>query len=174
MGTSWPISNFTGVIEQLFADRNKKFATAAELRSFVEGVAQKVNEGITKEDVLVRTHDSDIYPYTRTEKLADEMEKFYADFFVKLNDGTNPRDFAAWVEYRIDLTDHFFADGCGKAAKAIAGWVLIREKQQLPKYRGREEYYTNAPTVIRGTDANTDREQYERWVNYYKSLFTSL
>ncbi len=159
------------MIEQLFVERGKKFANEAELRTFVENMAQKINESITKKGGLIRTHDSDKYPYTRAEKLADQMDSFYKDFFLKLNDGTNPRELAAWVEYRIDLTDHFFSDGCGKTAKAISAWVLMRGRQELPVFRDRKELYANAPTQVRGENPQTDQEQYKKWLAYYKTLF---
>ena len=167
-------ANFAGTINRLFAERQKRFKDVGELRQFVESIATNVNEGITKEDVLIREGvDSAKYPYTSISNLESAMTDFYQEFFEKLDDGTNPRELAAWVEYRIDLTDHFFADGCGKTAKAISSWVLMRAKQPLPQYRERSEYYANAPTVIRGTDASTDREQYDRWLHYYRSLFNS-
>lgn len=167
------VDNFSKVLERLYKDRDKVFTDASELRNFVEGIAKEVNQGIIKEGILIRTHDVDKYPYTRVENLGEAMSQFYAEFFDRLQRGDDPQELAAWAEYRIDLTDHFFADGCGKTATAVEAWVLMRSKQQLPKYRTRDEYYAHAPTVVRGTGADTDREQYERWTTYYKSLFSS-
>lgn len=154
-------ANFVRVIEKLFAERDRTFKDASELRAFVEDAAKGINEGIIKEGILIRTHNTDMYPYTRTENLEEAMSQFYTEFLEKLRRGDDPKEVAAWVEYRIDLTDHFFADGCGKTAKAIAVWVLMRAKQSLPVYRSRDEYYGNA------------RGGYDAWITYYKSLFQS-
>ena len=78
---------------------------------------------------------------------------------------------AGWVEYRIDLTDHFFTDDCGRVAKAISSWVLMRANRELPRYRSREELYQHAPTQIRGSNPEANRKEYELWMDYYKSLF---
>jgi len=41
------------------------------------------------------------------------LEQFSKELFTKFKDpNTDPYELAAWVEYRINLKDHFFADGC--------------------------------------------------------------
>ena len=166
------IENFMHVIERLYAERERNFANANELRTFVETVAQQVNDGIIKEGMLIRKGtDSATYPYTRVAELPAAMEQFYGEFLDRLSRSDDPKEVAAWIEYRIDLTDHFFADGCGKTAKAISSWVLMKAKQQLPKYRGREEYYAYAPKKIRNQNLAEDAQSFAKWLNYYKSLF---
>jgi len=164
--------NFRETIEYLYEERFRQFNNPEELRVFVEGVAQKINEGILSPDNLIRSYNSDRYPHTRIENLSEEMKQFYEEFFLRLQDPSqDPEELAGWVEYRIDLTDHFFTDGCGRVAKAISSWVLMRANRELPRYRSREELYQHAPTQIRGSNPEANRKEYDLWIDYYKSLF---
>jgi hypothetical protein len=166
------MTNFKEVIEQLYEQRNRQFKSPKELRTFIEDIARHINKGITKEGVLIRTHDSDKYPYTKVKDLPKEMKQFYEEFFARLQNPTeDPESLAGWVEYRINLTDHFFADGCSRIAKAISSWVLMRYGRRLPKYRSFEELYQHAPTQIRGTNPEVNQKEFELWIEYYKSLF---
>jgi hypothetical protein len=165
------LNNFTEAISYLYENKDRQFNESGELRVFVETVAQKINTGITKEGVLLRAEDSDKFPYTRIQDLESAMEQFYQELLERLSrPDADPKEIAAFVEYRIDLTDHFFADGCGKTANAISTWSLMRQNHALPKYKKREEYQY-APTIIRGQDPKIDEEQWQRWLEYYKSLF---
>jgi len=165
-------ANFKEVIEQLYEQRNRQFENPEELQTFVEDIARHINKAITKEGILIRTHDSDKYPYTKVKDLPKEMRQFYEEFFVRLQNPTeDPEKLAGWVEYRINLTDHFFADGCSKTAKAISSWILMRYGHRFPRYRNREELYQHAPTQIRGTNPEANRKEFESWIKYYKSLF---
>lgn len=166
-------SNFEQVITYLFENRDKQFQTTEELKQFVENVAGRINSGITKEGVLIREGaDSAKYPYTKVADLSIAMDQFYEELLQRLNNPSeDPKNLAGWVEYRIDLTDHFFADGCGKTAKAISSWILMRAHNPLPKYRDRKELYENAPTQIRGQDPEIDKTQLKKWLGYYNSLF---
>jgi len=164
--------NFTQTISRLFHDKDRSFTGPQDLRSYIEGVAQQINQGITKENVLIRQEDSEKYPYTRVADLETTMQQFYQEFFTRLqNPNEDPVDLTAWVEYRIDVSDHFFADGCGKTAKAISSWVLMRRDHNLPQYTTREDLLAHAPTKVRGENDETDKAQFERWRTYYKSLF---
>jgi len=167
-------TNFKEAIEQLYEQRDHQFENPEELQTFIEDTARHINKGITKEGVLVRSHDSDKYPYTKVENLSQEMKQFYEELFARLqNPSEDPKDLAGWIEYRLDLTDHFFADGCGKTAKAISGWVLMRAGGKLPQYRSREELYQHAPTQIRGMNPEANQKEFDLWIEYYKSLFES-
>jgi hypothetical protein len=167
-------ANFEEVIKQLYEQRDRKFENPEELQTFIEDIALRINKGITKEDVLVRSHDSDKYPYTKVENLSQEMKQFYEELFARLqNPSEDPESLAGWIEYRLDLTDHFFADGCSKTAKAISSWALMRSGHKLPQYRSREELYQHAPTQIRGTNPEANQKEFELWMEYYKSLFES-
>lgn len=171
--TEITLKNFSALIEYLYEQRNKSFSSSDDLKNFLEDIAKRINKGIVKEGILIREgEDSSKYPYTRIKDLPKVFNEFCTELLKKLNDPKqDPEELAAWLEYRIDLTDHFFADGCGKVAKVISAWVLMKNNHTLPVYRDRKELYANAPTQIRGTDVKTDQEQYEKWLAYYKSLF---
>ncbi|MFH0769792.1 MAG: zeta toxin family protein [Candidatus Peregrinibacteria bacterium] len=164
--------NFESVMRRLHGERSRQFSSPRELGNFIEQIALDVNKGILKERMLLRRADSDKFPYTRISDLPRSFENFSQEFLRRLNDPhQNPRELAAWVEFNVDLTHHFFEDGCGKAAKALSAWVLARAGTELPVYRGREEYYGHAP---KRSPSDTPREregQFKEWYLYYSSLF---
>lgn len=166
--------NFVGAISLAYENKNRLFSDPNELRVFVEQVASLINRGIVKEGMLVRGgEDSVKYPHTRIADLPAAMEGFYDKFYAKISDpSTDPIETAAFAEYNIDLSGHFFADGCGKTAKAISAFVLMRSDYPLPTYRGgRDAYYAHAPRRIAGVDSEIDQVEYDNFVNYYKTLF---
>ncbi|MBI5357764.1 hypothetical protein HZB74_02860, partial [Candidatus Saccharibacteria bacterium] len=77
-------ANFKEAIEQLYEQRDYQFENPEELRTFIEDTARHINKGITKEGVLVRSHDSDKYLYTKVENLPQEMKQFYEELFARL------------------------------------------------------------------------------------------
>lgn len=169
-------------IEAVFNVRDYKFENATELRSFVEWIAETVNGGILKDGVLLRSGaDSDKYPYTKIADLPVAMDKFYSELLTRMNDPVaDPVETAAFVEYGIDLTGHFFADGCEETSKVISSFVLMRANHELPDYtRGedkdyeqiRKEYYGHAPKQIQGIDPVEDAKAFKEFADYYKTLF---
>ena len=167
------IRNFSKVLQYLYKKRNFKFKNPQKLRNFIEDIARRINKDITREEVLYRSGtDSSKYPYTKINDLQSAMVQFCQELFIRLQGASqDPKELAGWVEYRIDLSDHFFADGCGTTAKAVSSWILMQAGHSLPKYHNREELYQNAPTQITGQNAEIDRIQLERWLSYYKTLF---
>jgi hypothetical protein len=165
-------SNYRKVVEGLYDQRNRAFKSTDDLREFVEGTARSVNEGILAKG-FYRDEDSPKYPYTRMKDFQAAMSQFYGELLARLNDPhQDPQELAAWVEYRMDLTDHFFADGCGKTSKAISAWTLMRNNTPLGRFpEDRKALFANAPTIVKGTDPEKEREQYERWVRWYRTLF---
>lgn len=167
------LQNFTDTIRYLYEHRGGRFENPQQLREFVEGVAQRINAGITKEGVLIRSGaDSTKFPYTKIADLESAMQKFYQELLERLTNPTSDsQETAAFIEYHIDPADHFFADGCGKTAKAMSAWSLMRTQQPLPHYRSREEYYTNARLQNPSGDPAVDKQQlWEQWLAYYKTL----
>jgi hypothetical protein len=166
--------NYRSVVASLYDDRHLRFADPAELRSFVEHVVTRVNTGILRDGVLYREHDSEKYPsYTRVADLPRATTRFFDELYRRLNDpATDPIETAAWVEYRMDMTDHLWADGCGKSAKAIAAWVLMRSGHDLPAYPAeRAAQFAHAPTLPTATGPGVDAVQLRDWLDYYRSLF---
>lgn len=165
--------NFQQAIETLHANRETQFQSPAELRAFVESIAKTINGGILKEGTLIRQGaDSAKYPYTKVADLEKAMTQFYEELNERLKDPEEDAEaLAAWAEYRIDLSDHFFADGCGKTAKAISSFVLMRRGEKLPQYSGRKEYYAAAPTTARDPDGpSSSDQQLAKFTAYFKQL----
>jgi hypothetical protein len=165
--------NLQTTLEYLLANKDKEFKNSDELREFVNKAAVGINKDLIKDDTAItRSSDSDKYPYTKVSDLKQAMDQFYDELLPRLNDpNQDPEELAAFIEYRIDLTDHFFVDGSGRTAKAVSTWSLARANHELPKYGTREEYYAHAPTQIRGQDAEVDKRQWGNWLEYYKTLF---
>jgi predicted ABC-type ATPase len=168
------LGNYRGVLTELYAERNIELSSPAALREMVEQKVREINSGILREGVLYREHDSARYPsYTAVADLPASTEQFFAEFHQRLSD---PRadavETAAWVEYRMDMTDHPWADGCGKSAKAIAAWVLMRHGYELPDYpQERSAQFAHAPKLPRSAGPGIDGMQYREWVDYYRGLF---
>jgi CRP-like cAMP-binding protein/predicted kinase len=160
--------NFQCVVERVYAERNRIMESPQDVRVFIEMIAKEINRGILKKEVLYRTADSTKFPYTAIAKLPEAMEDFCGEFYRRLHDpNQDPIALAAWVEYSVDLTDHFFEDGCGKIAKVLSAWVLARASDSssvtLPEYRGRDEYYE----FIKDRDMLNERN----WETYYRTFF---
>jgi predicted ABC-type ATPase len=167
-------ANYRSLVNQLYESRDAQFSSPAELRGFVEEVVRRVNSGITREEVLYREHDSTKYPsYTAVKDLPAAAERFFTELYTRLNDPTaDAVETAAWVEYRMDLTDHLWADGCGKSSKAVATWVLMRSGHDLPTYPAeRAAQFAHAPKLPSAAGAGVDKVQYREWLDYYLSLF---
>jgi predicted ABC-type ATPase len=168
------VGNYREVLTHLYESRAREFTSPAELRGFVEDLVRRVNAGITRDDVLYREHDSTRYPsYTAVRDLPAAAHQFFTELHARLADRTaDPVETAAWVEYRMDLTDHLWADGCGKTSKAVAAWVLMRAGHELPTYPAeRALQFEHAPTQPRSAGAAIDHAQFREWHDYYRTLF---
>ena len=165
--------NFAAAITEAYEYRKHQFESPEELRAFVETLAEQVNDGIVKEGSLIRTSDSQKYPYVRIANLEKEMDKFYDGLFERVNDPeADPVEAAAYAEFGIDFSGHFFADGCGKTAKVVSSYMLMRAGHKLPEYKGgREAYYANQLKQIAGEDEAVDAEGYQKFLAYYRTLF---
>lgn len=168
------LQNFADVIEYLYEHRQEDFENPQGLREFVEKIAKQINAGLVKEGILIRGGmDSVKFPYTKIADLESAMQQFYDKLQEQINNPMqDPKEIAAFIEYHIDPVDHFFADGCGKVAKATSAWSLMRSNLPLPHYRSREEYYASARLQNPMGDPSIDKQrQWEQWLAYYKTLF---
>ena len=168
--------NFQKAIHEAYENRGRKFESPEELRQFVEELATQINGGLVKEGMLIRSTDSDKYPYTRIADLEDTMQQFYQELYAKLEDPEqDPVEAAAFAEFGIDFVGHFFADGCGKTSKVVSSFVLMRSGHSLPDYKrnggDRKFYYSHTLKQIAGIDPEADKQGYEDFVNYYRTLF---
>ena len=90
--------------------------------------------------------DSAKYPYTKTADLQKEMAQFYDEFYQRLkNPKQDPVELAAWLEYRVNFTDHIFADGCGKSSQALSNFIFMRNNLPLPRIASKKEIVQFAP-----------------------------
>lgn len=165
--------NFESAIREAYNNKERDFESPDDLRGFVEGLATIVNSGIVKEGNLIRTSDSEKYPYVRIANLENYMDKFYEGLFARIkNPEANPIESAAFAEFGIDFAGHFFADGCGKTAKVVSSFMLMRHNHKLPEYKGgRSAYYANQLQQIAGEDEAADEAGYQKFLDYYRGLF---
>ena len=165
--------NFETAIRKAYDTKEKEFDSPEDLRAFIEDLATTVNSGILKEGSLIRTSDSDKYPYARIANLENYMDKFYQGLYERAqNPNADPIESAAFAEFGIDFGGHFFADGCGKTAKVVSGFMLMRHNHKLPEYKGgRSAYYANQLQQIAGENEAADEAGYQKFLEYYRGLF---
>ncbi|MBO7131973.1 Fic family protein [Candidatus Saccharibacteria bacterium] len=165
--------NFETAIREAYDKKEKNFESPEDLRSFIEGLATTVNSGIVKEGNLIRTSDSEKYPYARIANLENYMNKFYQELYDRIqNPEADPIEAAAFAEFGIDFGGHFFADGCGKTAKIVSSYILMRHNHKLPEYKGgRDAYYANQLQQIAGENEAADEAGYQKFLKYYRGLF---
>jgi hypothetical protein len=167
--------NFAGVLRSVYRQREQLSLLRPEaLAKAVDKIALDVNRGILKEGALYRDEDSNKYPYTAVANLPVAYKQFFEEMHDRLNDETaDPVETAAWIEWRANLTDHFWADGVGKTSKALAAIPLMRAGLPLPKYRSNKEFF--AYSQRSQIDPNLGGQAYlgpdwERFLAYYRTL----
>lgn len=168
-----------GYIESIVAPDDKRglaFKEPFDVRSIVDKIASKVNKGIVKSPHLKREHDSEKFSYTRAANLDAAYDQFVSEMHRRLSDqNADPIETAAWIEWRANITDHFWTDGVGKISKALAAIPLIRAGLPLPKYRDNKEMYALAPKEPIEAKGKTGQAYLGReWLDflrYYRSLF---
>ncbi len=162
------------------------------LKELVMNVAITLAEGVikidpsadinTKHKNLLRTHDTVKFPYTTSSELAEAFDDFCNELHQKITDihaakkNTKKqklaKETAAWVEYRVNLTDHFYSDGCGKVAAVLSTFVCSLGGVNVPVFMDRKDYFTNTPNrprIIKGEKARLDL-----WTSNYLKHFPDL
>jgi N12 class adenine-specific DNA methylase/predicted ABC-type ATPase len=132
--------NFTKLIGRLYDERAREFANPGEVLAFVDSINRDVNAGIVKDGVLLRTEDSPKYPYTRIKHIGAARKQFATELLEKM-DSMDPVELAAWIHWRVNMTDHVYADGVGKTAEALADWALMRRGLPLPTMPDRKAWF---------------------------------
>jgi hypothetical protein len=158
-------------VSYLYKNRFKIFSSPLQLRGFVEKLAKIVTKGAVKKGFLIRQHDSDRYPYTLVKDLEPAMRQFYTKLLKRMANKESPRVLAPWVEYRVNFTDHFFSDGCGKVSQLLATFLCMRSGHPPPLYRNRDEFYALNGNIRRGNNVNIDRHVLQRLTAYYQTFF---
>jgi|GEM_PF-829968 len=152
--------NFKAALEIVWRRKKDVFNTTDQVKQFIEDISGVVSRGLLAEDQsLFRTWETK-FNQTPPSQIQTAMLGFYQELTEKLNDEkTDPVQLAAWIEKNFDSEIHPLADGCGRAAKVLSGFVLTRSNQSLPNYRNRDEYYREITKSL------------DQWEQYYRSLF---
>jgi Fic family protein len=140
----------------LFRNRYKKFSSPEDVLEFISMLAVIVSDGLLPEgQPLFRTWETK-FDQTPVIRIEIEFKKFCQWFFKAVDSDAVVT--AALVEKRLDGEIHPFADGCGRTAKLLAMFVLLRRGIFPPAYVLRDEYYRNI------------RLANWTWVKFYRSM----
>lgn len=149
--------NLRLALEFLWENRERQFTSDAEVREFVDEVARQVSAGLLQPgQSLYRTWETK-FRQTAPEAIEQEYQNFNKWLYEALASG-DPVATAALVEKRLDGEIHPFADGCGRTAKVLAAFVLLRAGLPPVAHRSRKEYYERI------------NESDEDWIHYYSAL----
>ena len=172
--------NFKSTIEWLYDLKDKKFSFATEYIKFIKDINLKINDGITKPGTLFRTDNSDKFPYTDVKLIKENLKRFTEYFFKKIkfldkNQKDAPKDIwdaelidlIASIHWKINFIDHFFADGVGATAEALADFVFMRYGLPIMKMPDRETWFEMAPKL--GEWGN-----HERKLKFYEFIKTRI
>lgn len=168
------INNFEGAVRTVHDAATGGPQTPESVGKLADDLNRQINKGIVKEGVLRRNDDSTKFPYTKVEDLPFAYKQFTKEFAKRLNDpNADPVETAAWVEWRANMADHFWADGVGKTAKALAMIPLMKAGLPLPNYPSNKEFFKfSQPAPYDPTDgpgAYLD-EHWEKFRDFYKGL----
>lgn len=142
----------------LWGSKVRQFQSASDVRKFVDALAEIVSDGLlTPGQSLYRTWETK-FGQTQVAAIEAEYQRFCEWLFGALANSTDFVETAAMVEYRLDGHLHPFADGCGRTAKLLAAFVLLRGHRTPPRYGARKEYYRKI------------NESEQEWVSYYRSF----
>lgn len=151
--------NLEQALEFLWSNQDRKFTSVAEVREFIDLLAEKVSEGLLPVgQSFYRTWETK-FGQTPVAEIETEYQNFCKWLFGAF--AINPVEVAALVEKRLDGKIHPFADGCGRTSKLLASFILFQGNRFPPRYSDRREYYREIN--------KSERE----WVSYYRSLFPS-
>jgi len=171
--------NFEKAYTYIYQNRNLPIFDRDDIFLLVENVASIINRDLVKETYFYRVDDSKKYPYTFTRDLSVSIEDFYNQFLIGLHLAKDPVYLAALIEWRIDLRDHFFVDSCGKIARALSHWVLMRADLPLPdltfsglysREEAKKKYYAFMPHYRRLENQVQDDLDFFKFLYYYTKL----
>lgn len=172
--------NYVKAINFCYEHKDDVIDSPLVLKELVENIVRIINDGITVEDVALRSGaDSTKYSYTKIKDLENRYNDFFKELYNYIDNPDMTANFlAAWVEFKVDLTDHYFADGCGKIAKALSAWVMMRYGKSVPDYsmggkipkeEVRDNYYRYSPHKIIEPNSIEEKEGFDYWLNHYKN-----
>jgi 8-oxo-dGTP diphosphatase len=177
------IENLKDAFEFVYSNKNLMVYDAAILKQFISEVAWRSNKGFIRDKAsLLRVGDnSHKYDYVDTTDVAGFYDAFVQELLSRIKDiDIDPVETAAWIEWNMDFSGHLFSDGCGRVAKLISSWLLMRRDLRLPDYKKDAFGFATVRESYRKRFAirekvsykiPTNDVNYRKFSRYYKSLF---
>jgi len=161
------------------------FNNESDIKNFLIDLSSILGKDIINTDYLFRRHDSDkFHVYTRVVDLNDALDNFCTEFLYHFNkliqvanttDNLNKAiDFAAWVEYRVNFTDHFFSDGCAKISAVIGYFIFMAANipaEKLPLFTKEAYRMPDLPITRRGSNADREAAELKKCLIQYRKEF---
>ncbi len=176
-------SNVIQAFDFAYDNKSLHLLSPQVLQDFIDQIAKMVNRGIvTNEKLMIRSgSNSHKYFYVDTQYVKKFYKSFINQFHKKIkNPETAPTDLAAWIEWNIDFCGHVFVDGCGRIAKVISAWLLMRSNSDLPDYCNGQDGFETVRESYRKRFAikskisfqiPTDTKNFRAFLSYYRRLF---
>jgi hypothetical protein len=117
---------------------------ATHVRSFIDALSSRTSEGLLPADRQLRTWELDKSKYPEgilPDMIARAHDDFCNEITLMMNDGVDSVRDAAWIERVYDAELHPLADGCGRVAKLLGAWILLRDGKYPAYFENRQEYY---------------------------------
>jgi hypothetical protein len=161
--------------------------TAKSVQSFIETIYTTLNDGILKKESgdnmnwIYRSHSGGKHPYLHENDVLEGVRGFYRNYSELLGSSANsqnPSEIAAWVEYKVNLTGHYFADGCGKMASIISSIILMKHSHKIPVFKDTRDYFSQGvPLNIveeRSLEKDKETKEFNSWLTAYRHKFPDL
>lgn len=136
--------NLTKAIEYVWERGPSVAATGEDVKVFIEGIAQRISEKLVAPGTHIRTWElsKEIYPHGLSPKvLAAWLPAFYEITAMNLDNHRDSVLSAAWIERIYDGMFHPLPDGCGRVAKLLGAWILLRDGKYSALFEDRDAYY---------------------------------
>jgi 8-oxo-dGTP diphosphatase len=183
--SSYSRRNLSQAFDYISNNRNILLYDASTVKRLVNKVARIVNADIISDErfLIRKGENSQKYNYVDARYVDGFYDTFIKKLYSRLLDvNYDPIDTAAWIEWNIDFCGHIFSDGCGRVAKVMSAWSLMRKNRELPDYANGLDGYGSIRESYRKRFAikkkvkytsPTEDEDYVNFLGYYRKLFTS-
>jgi hypothetical protein len=137
------------------------------LTLFIEQIADTVSAGLIEPRHRYRLHDTRArFPQqVAPQHVQTELRAFVRELWTEIvtpPKATQAVRVAAWAEREFDWRIHPLRDACGRNAKLLGAWVLMRHQIPPAQFTNVDEYYARM------------NEGLEPWVEYYRSRIKPL
>jgi ADP-ribose pyrophosphatase YjhB (NUDIX family) len=176
-------NNVIRAFDFAYDNKNLLLLSPQILQDFIDQIARIINRSIvTDEKLFIRSgRNSHKYFYVDTQYVKKFYKSFINQLYEKMNSPeTAPADLAAWIEWNIDFCGHIFVDGCGRIAKILSTWLLMRNNSDLPDYCNGQDGFETVRESYRKRFAlkskvnlrvPTDTKNFHTFLSYYRGLF---